>query len=305
MIELDRSAALPVGEQLAEQLRYRLATGHYRPGERLPSTRALADQVGVSFHTVRKAYQQLADEGLLEARIGSGFVVRARPAEPREDRLERGAALVQEALHRLAAAGLSENEIEYLLGEQMAFFEPGAGRPRILFSAPYRELAESGADQLAAAIQNPVEAVLPAELAQYPEADLVVTLFPLVHDARQSLPQADVAGVLMHPAAETLDAIARLLPHETLGLVTRHADGVGPILQELRRFSGFGGPGLALPAEAGSNRLAEMVASVDLLVYTSAARRSVRGLLGSCRHVVHAPRLAQDAIETVRSFVQT
>ena len=41
MIQLDREASTPVGEQLVEQLRFQLATGRFRPGQTLPSTREL------------------------------------------------------------------------------------------------------------------------------------------------------------------------------------------------------------------------------------------------------------------------
>jgi DNA-binding FadR family transcriptional regulator len=44
-------------------------------GRTLPSTRELGRQLGTSFHTVRKAYHQLADEGLIVAEQGRGFVV--------------------------------------------------------------------------------------------------------------------------------------------------------------------------------------------------------------------------------------
>ena len=82
MISIDRTSSRPVAEQLADQLRYRIAGGHYRTGDTLPSTRVLGAQIGVSFHSVRKAYQELEREGLLESRKGSGFVVKERvPAQ--------------------------------------------------------------------------------------------------------------------------------------------------------------------------------------------------------------------------------
>lgn len=54
----------------------------FRPGMRLPSIRALAQQRGVSPFTVVEAYDRLVADGYLEARKGSGFYVRARPVEP-------------------------------------------------------------------------------------------------------------------------------------------------------------------------------------------------------------------------------
>ena len=119
MITIDRSAGTSVQEQLAGQLRYLIASGHFQVEELLPSTRALGRQLGVSFHTVRKAYQQLEQEGLVEARVGSGYRVKARQVLGKSERYERGAAIVEDALQRLIGLGLQEAELEHLIAEQL------------------------------------------------------------------------------------------------------------------------------------------------------------------------------------------
>ncbi|MFW6642408.1 PLP-dependent aminotransferase family protein [Nocardiopsis algeriensis] len=77
VLRLDRSRPVPLNAQLTEALRRAVAGGDLRPGERLPSSRALAAQLGVSRTVVTEAYQQLYAEGWLEGRHGSGtFVAR-------------------------------------------------------------------------------------------------------------------------------------------------------------------------------------------------------------------------------------
>ena len=78
MIKIDRKAGTSVTEQVVEQLRYLIASSYYKMNETLPPTRKLAEQVGISFHTVRKAYQLLVDEDILEVQQGSGYRVTAR-----------------------------------------------------------------------------------------------------------------------------------------------------------------------------------------------------------------------------------
>ena len=136
MIELDRTAAIPITEQLVEQLRYHLAAGRYRTGERLTSTRKLADQLGVSFHTVRKAYQRLEEEGLLSSKRGGGFYAAEPPALSSSERRERGASIVQDALQRLVALGLSNEETEYLFGASSCSSSSRRGCGGNLFSWP-------------------------------------------------------------------------------------------------------------------------------------------------------------------------
>jgi GntR family transcriptional regulator / MocR family aminotransferase len=68
-------AAAPAGQlgrQLAQSLRNSIAKGELKPGERLPSTRTLAASLGIARGTVTEAFEQLAAEGFLDAKIGAG-----------------------------------------------------------------------------------------------------------------------------------------------------------------------------------------------------------------------------------------
>jgi GntR family transcriptional regulator/MocR family aminotransferase len=71
-LAVDRSADVPLGQQVQEGLRTAIRTGRLRSGERLPSTRQLADQLGVSRGLVVSAYEQLLAEGYVLSAVGSG-----------------------------------------------------------------------------------------------------------------------------------------------------------------------------------------------------------------------------------------
>jgi len=78
----------PIYQQLAEWFRRAIAEGRLRPGQRVPSTRALAGELGVSRLPVLGAYEQLHAEGYLESFTGAGTCVAAaipheRPVAPR------------------------------------------------------------------------------------------------------------------------------------------------------------------------------------------------------------------------------
>ncbi|MYV48916.1 GntR family transcriptional regulator [Streptomyces sp. SID2888] len=66
-------------EQIAEDLRTRIAGGEFGPGDLLPSGRDLAEQWSVSRATVVKAYDVLRSDGLVVARQGAGFTVVETP----------------------------------------------------------------------------------------------------------------------------------------------------------------------------------------------------------------------------------
>ena len=82
-LTIDRSAGRPLGVQLADGIRGAAMAGSLRPGDRLPSTRSLAAELGVSRTVCATAYDQLLAEGWLAARPGSGtFVVGVPGALP-------------------------------------------------------------------------------------------------------------------------------------------------------------------------------------------------------------------------------
>ncbi len=74
-IGLDVTAEQPLHRQLYEQLSHAIRTGYLKPGTRLPSTRALASELGVSRMTTIKAYRDLQTEGYIQSQIGAGTVV--------------------------------------------------------------------------------------------------------------------------------------------------------------------------------------------------------------------------------------
>jgi len=72
--------SIPLYQQLYTHLQTAILTGEMKPGIRLPSTRALANQLNVSRNTVLNAYQQLIGGGYLDGRVGNGtFVARILP----------------------------------------------------------------------------------------------------------------------------------------------------------------------------------------------------------------------------------
>src|ERR1700733_2928293 len=91
LLALDRSRPEPLRSQLELQLREAIRSGRLAAGERLPSSRALAAELGLSRGLVLECYSQLQAEGSLTARTGaatrgaegaSGRPASGRPARP-------------------------------------------------------------------------------------------------------------------------------------------------------------------------------------------------------------------------------
>lgn len=72
---LDSRSATRLYRQLYERIRQAILCGNLAPGAKLPSTRALSEQLGTARNTVLSAYEQLLAEGYLTGQLGSGTYV--------------------------------------------------------------------------------------------------------------------------------------------------------------------------------------------------------------------------------------
>ena len=108
LLKLDFSGGVPIYQQIRDQIVLGVADGRLRPGERLPTIRALAEDCGVNMMTVSKAYGLLKQEGYLETDRRAGTTVRARKpaALPEQTR-----AALELAVAEAKAAGASLEEL--------------------------------------------------------------------------------------------------------------------------------------------------------------------------------------------------
>ena len=77
MIQVATGDPRPIGRQIVDAVRMKIATGELTHGNQLPSVRGLAQQLMINPNTVAKAYAELTTEGWLESRQGTGLFVAA------------------------------------------------------------------------------------------------------------------------------------------------------------------------------------------------------------------------------------
>lgn len=114
-MEIDPRSHIPIFVQIADGIRAAVAAELYRPGEALPSLRALAVDVQVNPNTVQRAYDELEREGLV-------YVLRGRGLFITEHGTAAAQAWTQQAVRRAfdegiragRAAGMSEQQLRDL-----------------------------------------------------------------------------------------------------------------------------------------------------------------------------------------------
>ena len=117
---LDSATGVPFYRQVIDQILAGIATGAVRPGEQLPTVRALAVDLKVNLNTVAKAYKELEIRGVLTTQQGSGTYI--APVAVERDEVERRRKVVQvvdELLARSAGLGLPLRELVAEIEDRM------------------------------------------------------------------------------------------------------------------------------------------------------------------------------------------
>lgn len=110
-ITFDERSRRPPSEQLATAISERIHRGSLAPGARLPTVRALADDLGLAANTVAKAYRALEYDGLIEGRGRAGTFVVERLPERLPDAERRLAEAAAAFARRGAQLGFGKEEI--------------------------------------------------------------------------------------------------------------------------------------------------------------------------------------------------
>jgi GntR family transcriptional regulator len=126
-IELDKQSPTPFYRQIVEIVRAGISSGRIAPGDKLPTIRELAVQLGVNPNTIVKAYSHLQLLGVLDTQQGSGVFVRARN-DAQLAPSERGrvlADLCRDFVSRAQLLGIGVDElVEHLRQLQVTTDEP-------------------------------------------------------------------------------------------------------------------------------------------------------------------------------------
>lgn len=277
-----------------------ITTKQFQVGELLPSTRDLGRQLEASFHTVRKAYHLLAEEGLIRSEQGRGFVViRQNTNLDKSQRLETGAERMRALLEELIGYGLDELEIESLFEEQINYLE---WPDRIQSSAAVGETEELGG-MLAEAIRDQIgvrSRVLKAgnfsETANY---DALFVPIHLISSYRSLLETHRILPVSYMFDPDLLLTIIDRVVLETIGLVTAQDDSIPKLINDLKSATRYEGSFVAGATYGRSLPL--FVRSADLILYTDASAKLVEQKVPEKRRLKLSYIISEKSAETIRA----
>lgn len=277
-----------------------ISTKQFQVGEVLPSTRVLGKQLETSFHTVRKAYSLLVEEGLLLSEKGRGFVVhRQSTLLDKSARLEMGAEKIRSVLEELVGYGLDEDEVETLFEEQLTFME---WPDRIDSSATVGATKELGG-MISKAIQTKVgvksKVITITEMDKAVNFDALFIPLPYVRQFKSDSDSGLILPVVYMLDATVLVSIIDRSAVQTLGLLTREQNSVSILSAELKQLLQF--PGSILAGVTDGRFLPPFIKEVDLLLYTPDCAQLVERTIPERNRLLLQYQISENTSDMIRA----
>ncbi len=118
MIILNFKSASPIWEQLCDAFKKQILTGILQPGDKLPSVRALAGELGVNPNTIQRSMSVLESEGFIYTVAGKGCFVAEKNEGPLiAEQLKRIEEFIR-ALNLVREAGVERHRLEEIIEKE-------------------------------------------------------------------------------------------------------------------------------------------------------------------------------------------
>ena len=120
-LQLDFHSGLPIYTQIVNQIQSQLVNEILKPGDQLPTVRALASELRVNFNTVARAYRILDEARIISTQQGRGtYITEIPPPEVTEKlRQESLAELIKRFINEAFRLGFSEREVSQMVRDSL------------------------------------------------------------------------------------------------------------------------------------------------------------------------------------------
>lgn len=233
--KLDQHSNVPLNVQLREHIRWSIASGEIPPGSLLPPIRELAQVLGISLNTVKAAYRDLQQSGLLMSRRGFGTAVAA--AEPEMEAGHPPAEqAVEQAVRSAMGAGYSPEQLRELIERLLTRYRSDQQSLTVLLVECDEDQLELLAHDIRSSLGLRVEKMVTSRLGH--ERDrlarhrdryaVVATTYFHYREVRDALPQLGipVVGLVLTTSPSTLERLSQLPAGVTVGCVCRDAESL-------------------------------------------------------------------------------
>ena len=176
---IDAESEVPIYQQIADRIASDIRNKVLKPGDRLPTVRELSEELELARGTVKRAYDELFREGLIEMTQGRGTFVRYQPMNSKS-RKERAMAAIDRMFDTLRELELSPTETQIFIELKLKEYIRRGERMKVGFVECSPEILAQISDRLRDYQGIEVVSYLLEDILRYPykigdDTDLIIT----------------------------------------------------------------------------------------------------------------------------------
>jgi len=242
IFQVDPGLDIPIYQQLADRVRMAARMGTLQPGQQLPTVQELAQTMGLAKGTIKRAYDELEHQGVLEKIQGRGTFVCYQPANS-DSRKEQAMAAIDGLLDKLESMGFSQAEIGIFLSLKQRERTEKMSALKVALVECNPECLSQLAEQMRVVKDVDLYSYLLKAVEDYPynldeDMDMIITtgshgdyIESILSDRKK------LARVALRLSLESLAGIVRLRPGERAGILSGSARFGELMLDTCKRYT--------------------------------------------------------------------
>ena len=250
LFQINPQLDIPIYQQLVDKIRADVKMGVLSPGQQLPTVQELAQQLSIAKGTIKRAYDELEHQGLIEKIQGRGTFICYQPANS-GSRKEQAMAAIDEMLDKLEDMGFSATEINIFLTLKQRERTEDLSTLKVAVVECNPENLSQLSEQLRSIKGIELYSHLLSNVQAYPykldeETDLVITTAEHSEFLQSILPdEKKIALVAVRLSVETIAGVVKLRPGAAVGILAgsrRFADLLYSSCRKYARNLAFAAP---------------------------------------------------------------
>jgi len=295
-INLKHKSGIPLYVQLKNQIQKRIQLGQWPSGQKLPTERELADELGISRNTVSSAYKELELEGVLISQQGRGtFVADKTDLWTGQDKKAKLLKVIDLAIEEATQLSFRLDEFLVIALERVQEKKEFLRLVRLAFVASTEEYCQYFVRELEPRAGVTIKPVLLSQLHEnkssvmknFADIDLIITTFFYLNEVKQLLSHLNkpIIGIALNLEPETIVELARISGEQKVGLVCR-SESFAKNFLELSDCVGIGNYQLSVTQTTAVDELQSFLEKVDIVVVSSDRLEEVLPIVGERKPVI-------------------
>lgn len=225
LFQIDPKLDIPIYQQLVDKIRTGVKMGTLKPGQQLPTVQELANELSIARGTIKRAYDELEHQGVLEKVQGRGTFICYQPGNS-DSRKEQAMAAIDSVLDQLENMGFSQTEINIFLDLKQRERTRRLSSLKVAVVECNPESLAQIAEQLRAVNGIELYSYLLKTVEEYPynlddDMDLVLTTSSHAQYIESILPdKKKLARVALQLSVRSLAGVLRIQPESRVGILS-------------------------------------------------------------------------------------